>query len=64
MLRWKCVHTRSGKIRNEDIRDNMREAGSVTEMVQACEEEEMCRTSVRRCERLALVGLRRERGRP
>lgn len=36
----------------------------MTEMVQACEEEEMCRTSVRRCERLALVGLRRDRGRP
>lgn len=36
----------------------------MTEMVQACEEEEMCRFPVRRCERLALVGLRRERGRP
>lgn len=64
MLRWMCGHTRRDMIRNEDIRDmvnKMREA--------------MLRwfrhvkrrgpdAPVGRCERLAMVDVRRSRGKP
>ncbi|XP_019244552.1 PREDICTED: uncharacterized protein LOC109224430 [Nicotiana attenuata] len=70
MLRWMCGHTRMDKVRNEGIRekvgvapidDNMREArlrwfGHV--------QRRSLDAPVRRCERLALVGTRRGRGRP
>ncbi|XP_070039302.1 uncharacterized protein [Nicotiana tomentosiformis] len=70
MLRWMCGHTMLDKIRNEVIRDKvgvtpiedkMREAwfrwfGHFRKM--------STDVPVRRCERLTLEGLRRDRGRP
>ncbi|XP_070043285.1 uncharacterized protein [Nicotiana tomentosiformis] len=70
MLRWMCGRTKLDKIRNEDIRvkvgmapmeDKMREArlrwfGHVRRR--------RLDAPVRRCERLALTGMRRGRGRP
>ena len=34
MLRWKCVHTRRGKIRNEDIWDKVGVAFLVDKMME------------------------------
>ncbi|XP_070042863.1 uncharacterized protein [Nicotiana tomentosiformis] len=70
MLRWMCGHTRLDRIRNEVIRDkvgvasveeNMREArlrwfGHV--------KRRSIEAPVRRCERVASVGIRRGRGMP
>lgn len=62
-----CGHTKRYNIRNEDICGSglcaEQDAGNEAEMVLTCEEE-MCSCPVRRFERVAVVGLRRGRGRP
>ncbi|KAK4372544.1 hypothetical protein RND71_007928 [Anisodus tanguticus] len=70
MLRWMCGHTRRDRIRNDDIRekvgvalvdDKMREARlRWFRHVQRRDTD----APVRRCERLAMDGFRRGRGRP
>ncbi|XP_070039139.1 uncharacterized protein [Nicotiana tomentosiformis] len=70
MLRWMCGHTRMDKIRNEVIREKV----SVAPMDDKMREVRLrwfghvWRRSpdalVRRCESLALAGMRRGRGRP
>ncbi|XP_070044883.1 uncharacterized protein [Nicotiana tomentosiformis] len=70
MLRWMCGHTRLDRIRNEVIRDKVRVAPVEAKMCQArlrCFRHVKRRSTdapVRRCERLALGGERRGRGRP
>ncbi|KAG5610037.1 hypothetical protein H5410_021318 [Solanum commersonii] len=70
ILRWMCGHTRSDKIRNEDIRDKV----GVASMVDKMREERLrwfghvkrrcIDAPVRRCKRLVIEGTRRGRGRP
>ncbi|XP_070025393.1 uncharacterized protein [Nicotiana sylvestris] len=70
MLRWKCGHTRLDRIRNEVIRDKM----TVTPMEEKIQEARLrwfghvkrrsTDALVKRCERLALGGKRKGRGRP
>ncbi|XP_075097382.1 uncharacterized protein LOC142174892 [Nicotiana tabacum] len=68
MLRWMCRHTRINRIRNEDIQAKVGVAPWRTK----CGKGDLdgghvkrrnTDTLIRRCERLALVGLRRGRGR-
>ncbi|KAK4367707.1 hypothetical protein RND71_011499 [Anisodus tanguticus] len=70
MLRWMCGHTRRYRIRNEDIRDKMRVASVEDKMQEArlrwfgYVQWRDTDAPVRRCERLAMDGFRRGRGRP
>ncbi|XP_059306273.1 uncharacterized protein LOC132057673 [Lycium ferocissimum] len=70
MLRWMCGHTRSDKIRNEDIRDKVGVASVEDKMREARlrwfghVKRRDTDASVRRCERLAMDSFRRGRGRP
>ncbi|XP_059298098.1 uncharacterized protein LOC132050750 [Lycium ferocissimum] len=70
MLIWMCGHTRRDRIRNEVIRDKMDVASVVDKMREGrlrwfghmqwrCVD-----APVTRCERMAMVGLKRGRGRP
>nr|XP_016480851.1 PREDICTED: uncharacterized protein LOC107801947 [Nicotiana tabacum] len=70
MLRWMCGHTRMYKIMNEDFWEKMGMT-PINDKMRAMRLRwfgHMRRRSpdapVRRCERLALVGMRRGRGRP
>ncbi|KAK4353468.1 hypothetical protein RND71_028986 [Anisodus tanguticus] len=70
MLRWMCGHTRRDKIRNDDIRDKVGVASVEDKMREArlrwfghVQRRDMD-APVRRCERLAMDGFRRGRGRP
>ncbi|XP_059288515.1 uncharacterized protein LOC132041846 [Lycium ferocissimum] len=70
MLRWMCWHTRSDRIRNEDILGNIR----VTSVEDKMRESRMrwykyvqrrCTDApIRRCERLSVDDFKRGRGRP
>ncbi|XP_075093167.1 uncharacterized protein LOC142177455 [Nicotiana tabacum] len=70
MLRWMCGHTRKDKIRNEDIREKVGVAPMEDKMREARLrwfghiQRRNTDAPVRRCERLAVVGTRRGRGRP
>ncbi|XP_070008445.1 uncharacterized protein [Nicotiana sylvestris] len=70
MLRWMCGHTRMDKIRNEDIRERVGVAPIEDKMQEARHrwfghiQRRFTDAPVRRCERLAVVGTRRGRGRP
>ncbi|XP_060175999.1 uncharacterized protein LOC132606488 isoform X2 [Lycium barbarum] len=70
MLRWMCGHTRSDRIRNEAIRDKVGVA-SVEDKMREMRlrwfghvKRRDIDAPVRRCERLAMDGFRRGRGRP
>ncbi|XP_059285302.1 uncharacterized protein LOC132038635 [Lycium ferocissimum] len=70
MLRWMCGHTRSNRIRNEDIRDKVGVA-SVEDKMREVRlrwfghvKRRDTDAPMRRCERLAMDGFRRGRGRP
>ncbi|XP_070057505.1 uncharacterized protein [Nicotiana tomentosiformis] len=70
MLRWICGHTIFDKIRNEVIRDKVRVARMEDKMREARlrwfghVKKRSIEVPVRRCERLASVGIMRGRGRP
>ncbi|XP_060191168.1 uncharacterized protein LOC132620753 [Lycium barbarum] len=70
MLRWMCGHTRRDRIRNEDIRDKVGVASVEDKMREARlrwfwhVKRRGIDAPVQRCERLALDGFRRGRGRP
>jgi len=70
MLRWMCGHTRLDRIRNEVIRDKVGVAPVEAKMREARlrwfghVKRRSTDAPVRRCERLALGGERRGRGRP
>ncbi|KAK4350612.1 hypothetical protein RND71_029925 [Anisodus tanguticus] len=70
MLRWMCGHTRRDMIRNDDIRDRVGVASVEDKMREASlrwfrhVQRRDTNDSVRRCERLAMDGFRRDRGRP
>ncbi|XP_070002810.1 uncharacterized protein [Nicotiana sylvestris] len=70
MLRWMCGHTRMDKIRNEDIREKVGVAPMEDKMREVRLrwfghiQRRSTDAPVRRCERLAVVGMRRGRGRP
>ncbi|KAL3328216.1 hypothetical protein AABB24_035713 [Solanum stoloniferum] len=70
MLRWMCGHTRSDRIRNEDIRDKVGQAFVVDKMRKARlrwfrhVKRRCIDTLVRKCERLVIEGMRIGRGRP
>ncbi|XP_070039112.1 uncharacterized protein [Nicotiana tomentosiformis] len=70
MLRWMCGHTRLDKIRNEVIQDKVGVAHVEAKMREASLrwfgdiKKRHIDVPVRRCERLALGGERRGRGRP
>ncbi|KAK4347380.1 hypothetical protein RND71_033719 [Anisodus tanguticus] len=70
MMRWMCGHKRRDMIRNEDIRDKVGVASVEDKMREARLRwfEHVPRRDtdapVRRCERLAMDGFRRGRGRP
>ncbi|XP_070014509.1 uncharacterized protein [Nicotiana sylvestris] len=70
MLRWMCGHTKLDKIRNDDIRRKVGVAPMKDKMQEARLRwfGHMKRGSldapVRRCERLALTGMKRDRWRP
>ncbi|XP_070007264.1 uncharacterized protein [Nicotiana sylvestris] len=70
MLRWMCGHTRMDKIRNEDIREKVGVAPMEDKMREVRLrwfghiQRRSTDAPVRRCERLAVVGTRRGRGRP
>ncbi|XP_060179517.1 B3 domain-containing protein REM17-like isoform X4 [Lycium barbarum] len=70
MLRWMCGHTRNDRIRNEDIRDKVGVASVEDKMREARlrwfghVKRRDTDAPVRRCERLAMDGFRRGRGRP
>jgi len=67
MLRWMCGHTRSNKIRNEDIRDKLGVASVVDKMAKVrlrwFEHVKMrcIDAPVRRCKRLVIEGTGRSR---
>ncbi|XP_019238436.1 PREDICTED: uncharacterized protein LOC109218522 [Nicotiana attenuata] len=69
MLRWMCGHTRIDKIRNEVIRDKVGVAPVDDKMRElrlrwfGHVQRRSTDAPVRRCERLAVAGLRRGRGR-
>ncbi|XP_070046010.1 uncharacterized protein [Nicotiana tomentosiformis] len=67
-LRWMCGHTRADRIRNEVIRDKVGAALIEEKMREAwlrwLDHARSTDAPVRRCERLAVEGLRRGRGRP
>ncbi|XP_019226232.1 PREDICTED: uncharacterized protein LOC109207714 [Nicotiana attenuata] len=70
MLRWMCGHTRKYKIRNEVIREKV----CVASLEDKLRESRLrwfrhvqrrdIDAPVRRCERLTMTGLRKDRGRP
>ena len=70
MLRWMCGHTRRDRIRNEVIRNKVGVAPVVDKMREGRlrwfgHVQRRCADApVRRCERMAVVGLKRGRGRP
>ncbi|XP_070002244.1 uncharacterized protein [Nicotiana sylvestris] len=70
MLRWICGHTRLDKIRNEVIRDKVGVAPVEAKMREARfrwfghVKRRNADAPIKRCERLALGGERRGRGRP
>ncbi|XP_033517730.1 uncharacterized protein LOC107832086 isoform X2 [Nicotiana tabacum] len=70
MLRWMCGHTRRDKIRNEVIRDKVGVAPLEAKMRElrlrwfGHVQRKSTDAPVSRCERLAVAGLRRGRGRP
>ncbi|XP_070013802.1 uncharacterized protein [Nicotiana sylvestris] len=70
MLRWMCRHTKLDKIRNEVIREKVGVAPVDEKMREARPRwfghvwRRTIDSPVRRCERLALAGTRRGRGRP
>ncbi|XP_070004684.1 uncharacterized protein [Nicotiana sylvestris] len=70
MLRWMCGHTRLDNIRNEDIRERVGVAPVDNKMREARlrwfghMQRRNLDAPVRMCQRLALTGTRRGRGRP
>ncbi|XP_070005819.1 uncharacterized protein [Nicotiana sylvestris] len=70
MLRWMCGHTRLDRIRNEVIRDKVGVSHVEAKMHEARlrwfghVKRRNADAPIRRCERLALIGERRGRGRP
>lgn len=70
MLVWMCRHTRKDKIRNEDLLGKMGVASVVDKIREAIlrlfghMKRRNAYASVRRCEWLPVISLRRGRGRP
>ncbi|XP_060183440.1 uncharacterized protein LOC132613435 [Lycium barbarum] len=69
MLRWMCGHTRRDMIRNEDIQDKVGVVSVANKMMEVRlrwfghVKRRSDDAPVRRCERLAVAGVRRDRGR-